>query len=170
MHAVNGSRLHPTCVILLYLTHFTIHTYTRTRNRITPTPAALSPSERSALSSAVSAQSVAVEHSGGLSLLKAVHSAFPLAQIDSYSDVLLRRGKSSKVRISRIFKSDDHLRSRFRSAQDTFKAVLRLGLAVSRPAKNAIDFGGAYSGCAFEEIEIDCLLKVAAPVDIRLDA
>ena len=70
------------------------------------------------MDSVVTAHSTAIEHSGGMSLLQAVHAAFPLSQVDTYTDVLLRRGKSSKVRISRVFKlGDSAMRAHFRSAQ-----------------------------------------------------
>ena len=111
----------------------------------------------------MTAHSTAIEHSGGLSLLQAVHAAFPLAQLDSYSDVLLRRGKSSKVRISRIFKPGAPLWVSFRRAQEAFTEVVALGSALAPPAENAINFAGVYSGCRFKEIEIDCLVKLPAP-------
>jgi hypothetical protein len=113
----------------------------------------------------VTAHSTAIEHSGGLSLLQAVHNAFPLAQVDVYTDVLLRRGKSSKVRISRVFKAAGPLLDTFQEAQSEFSEVVRAGAALPRPAANAITFSGKYAGSRFTELEVDCLVKVIAPED-----
>ncbi len=118
----------------------------------------------------MSAHSTAIEHSGGLSLLQAVHAAFPLASLEplrsgSYGDVLLSHGKTSNIRINRIYKTGRPLNINFKGAQQAFAAVVAKGKSLPALAGNSINFSGKYSGTNFEEIEIDCLIKISAAAD-----
>ena len=106
---------------------------------------------------------MSIEHVAGWTLLQAVHSAFPLACVKCYESLLLCRGKNYKQRINRVFKKGNPSQLCFRNAQEAFAAVVDAGRR-TRPlaGANAINFSGSYSNTAFDDIEIDCLIKIPA--------
>ena len=104
-----------------------------------------------------------MQHSAGLSFLSAVHAAFPLAALADFRPHLLALGADSQQRVSRVFKSSKlELEPLFNQAQKTFADVVSIGKRLPASAEPAINFSGAYSSTDFTELEVDCLVKIAA--------
>ena len=119
---------------------------------------------------------MAIENSGGMSLLQAVKHSFPKAQLDSCTTLLLRSSESCRFRFTRTFMwSTDAWKPFFEKAREALREVVCLGnernktmfhgRRARRPAY-FINFRGDYSSTNFDELEIDGLVKLAVPEHI----
>ena len=80
-----------------------------------------------------------------------------------YIDVILRHDESSNVLMREIFTYDAPISTAFLLAQEAFCVVMQFGSVIPTPVANAIDFSGEYSHTNFDEIKIDCLVKLTSP-------
>lgn len=144
---------------------FSLPSPTPTRTPSHCIPGVLSPAALSDIGSLKSAHSTAVEESGGLALLTAVHASFPLAAVENYGSVLVERGRGTRIRLTRLFGHSGKWASVFGQARSTFSDGISNGLLLPAPRRPElkIDFTGDYTSIDFEEVEIDSLIKIAPP-------
>ena len=69
------------------------------------------------------------------------------------------------MRLSGILMPGVPLSTTLSVAQKAFREVVQLGSALPPPAANAISFCGNDSATNFDEIDIDCVIKLTAPAD-----